>query len=266
MNVFQLKRFLGFLQYNLKRPHHNGHGIHSPFLFDFVTNVLYSIDDKKKIVIDIENIRKQLKKSTNIVKVEDLGAGSVKLAPANRKIKDIVRISSITPKLGLLLYKIVHYSKPNIIIELGTCLGLGTMYLASGNATSKVFTIEGSDTLMQMAKKNFNGLNITNIFTQHGNFDDVLPVILKENSKFDLMYIDGNHRKEAVLKYFYNSLPFAHDNSIIIIDDIRWSEEMYATWLELCCNKNVKLSLDLFKIGIIFFNSKLRKQHVKLYY
>jgi hypothetical protein len=80
------------------------------------------------------------------------------------------------------------------------------------------------------------------------------------------LYIDGNHRNEALLNYFSVSLPYAQDNSVMIIDDIRWSEGMLNAWLKICKNEHVKVSLDLQNMGIIFFNRKLRKQHFKVYY
>ena len=230
--------------------------------------MLYKTLPKNQIIKNIEILRKEFFKNTKILNVDDFGAGSAKLQlqKIDRQISRIANISSTTPKYGNLYYRIANFLKPEIVIELGTCLGLGTMYLASGNETSKVFTIEGSTSLIQLAQKNFHSLNITNIVAEHGNFDTVLPCILNGNGKFDLMFIDGNHRKEAVLNYFYTSLPFASGNAIMIFDDIRWSEEMFEAWCEICRNECVKLSLDLFKIGIVFFRKKLRKQHLQLYY
>jgi predicted O-methyltransferase YrrM len=266
MNIFRIKQFFAYVGYKLQRPHNIGHGIHSPFLFSFVTNILYSDRDTEKKIKKVDRIKKQLRRDKKSIEIEDPGAGSVRLQGRKRKICDIAKISSTSPKYGILWHRIVNYYQPEIVIELGTCLGLGTMYLACGNENAKIFTVEDSAPLIQLARQNFQNLNFTNIFIQQGNFDNVLPVLLKENGKFDLLYIDGNHRKEAVLRYFFTSLPFARANSIIIVDDIRWSEEMYSAWLKLCENENVRLSLDLFKVGIIFFNPKLKKQHYKLYY
>jgi predicted O-methyltransferase YrrM len=266
MIIFYIKRIFDFLNYKFCQPHKNGHGIHSPFLFSFLTEGLYKKIPINEMIKDIYLLRTRLLKKNEILNIEDLGAGSLYLRTKERKISDIVRFSSSEPKYGMLLYKIVNYFKSEIVIELGTCLGLGTMYLASGNESGRVFTIEGSQSLLRLAKKNFQDLNMTNIFVKHGNFDEVLPAMLKENGKFDLMFIDGNHRKKSILNYFYISLSFARDNSVMIFDDIRWSEEMFEAWSEIIQNENVRISLDLFKIGIIFFCKKLNIQHFEIYY
>jgi len=266
MNIFRFKQIIGFLSYKLRRPHRKGHGIHSPFLFSFVTGALYKKNQKKSILDQIEKIRNELLNNNETIAIEDMGAGSAKLKQTRRKISDIVRISSSSCKQGMLLHKIVNYCKPEIIIELGTCLGIGTMYMASGSELAKIFSIEGSQSLLQLSQQNFYKLSFNNITLKEGNFDEILPSLLKEQGKFDLMYIDGNHRKDAILNYFYLSLPYVQNNSMIIFDDIRWSEGMLEAWFEICKNNDVSISLDLYKIGIVFFNKKLKKQHFEVYY
>jgi predicted O-methyltransferase YrrM len=266
MNRFLFKQLSSFLNYKVQRPHRNGHGIHSPFLFNFVTETLYKKKQSKRIINPIEKIRKEMLKNNDLIVIEDLGAGSTRLKQNHRKISDVARISSSSKKYGMLLHKIVDYCKPEIVIELGTCLGIGTMYMASGSEQAKIYSIEGSQSLLDLAQKNIQKANLSNIFLQKGNFGEVLPSLLKEHGKFDLMYMDGNHRKEAVLNYFSMSLPYTQDNSVMIIDDIRWAEDMFDAWFEICKNEHVKVSLDLQNTGIIFFNRKLRKQHFKVYY
>jgi predicted O-methyltransferase YrrM len=263
---FTLKKSIEFLGYNLRCSHRNGHGIHSPFLFDFVMYVMYNPGKDGAELADIRRLRKRLSASNEQIVVEDLGAGSARKAGKGRKIKDILRIASTTQKYGRLLHRVVNYLQPEVVIELGTNLGLGAMYMASGNTHARVFTIEGSIALHDKAKDFFLELGYTNIIALHGNFDEVLPVILKENGKFDLMFIDGNHRKEAMLRYFRASLPFVREHSVMIFDDIRWSEDMLEGWREICRDGRVRFSLDLFHWGIVFFDTKMIKQHYEIFY
>jgi predicted O-methyltransferase YrrM len=266
MNLFLFKRAFQFLSYLLRHPHRNGHGIHSPFLFDFVTKVLYKRKNWHQSFTDIERLRKSLLKNRETITVEDLGAGSGRKTNKTRKISDMVRYSSINPKNGRLLFNIIDYIGPEIIIELGTCLGFGSMYMAAGATIGKVYTIDGSADLSEKATENFERLRLTNIHARQGSFDDVLPTILEDNGMFDLMFIDGNHRKDAVLHYFALCLPYINRRSVIIFDDIRWSNEMFEGWLEICKHEKVRLSLDLFRLGIVFFDEKILKQHVEIYY
>jgi len=265
MNRYQFKLFFSYLSYLIYRPHREGHGIHSPFLFDYMTSVLNnrSISPQLKEVL---NLRQQLLKDISILQVEDLGAGARNHRNHERRVKNIIRYSSTVPKYAKLLHHTVAHFQPKSILELGTCLGLGTAYLATACPTAKVITVEGSNHLFQRSRENFDLLKINNIFPVNGNFQDILPQIVKEEKGFDMVFMDGNHRKEATLNYFETLLPCMNSNSMVILDDIRWSEEMFEAWQKITEYKQVRLSLDLFQLGIVFFNEKLQKQHFQIYY
>lgn len=266
MSFFRLKVAFGFLWYYLNRPHRNGHGIHSPFLFAFLQEVVYSKIPENSFLTAIKRLKMKVTESKEFVIVDDLGAGSNRLRNSERSISKIAGISSISHKYGRLLHKTVRYFKPEIIIELGTCLGFGSMYMASGYEWAKVITIEGSEALVKKSLENFSLIDQDNITVIHGSFDEVLPSILQKNKGFNLIFIDGNHQKTEVLGYFKMCLPYITSDSIIIVDDIRWSMGMLEAWREICKESHVTLSIDLFRMGIVFFNSKLKKQHFKIYY
>jgi len=266
LNPRAIKYLFEFLSYRIRRPHRKGHGVHSPFQFDFINQVLHKKISKNQDIVKIEGLKRNLLKDNTIIEVEDFGAGSLRISGKYRKISQVTRNSSTSPKYGRLLFNLVNHYKPDVIIELGCCLGFGTMYMAMANKNGKVYTVDGSQELIKKALQNFERLQFSNIFPTHGIFDNVLPSILKENGKFDLAFVDGNHRKDAMLSYFNLLLPYAHSGSIIVFDDIRWSEEMELGWQEIKDNPDIKLSLDLFQMGIVFFNEKLNKQHFELFY
>ena len=76
-----------------------GHGIHSPFVFDFITNVL---NDKKKYPCyhTIEKVRQQLKQDAAVIEVEDFGAGSTVIKSHKRVVKAIANSSLKSPKFA----------------------------------------------------------------------------------------------------------------------------------------------------------------------
>jgi predicted O-methyltransferase YrrM len=266
MILFRFRVAFEFFWYSIRRPHRNGHRIHSPFLFAYLQKVIYSKALEDSSLSAIQALKYKLSKSKEIVSIADFGAGSHSLKHSQRKISDIARRSSIPHKYGKLLYRTVGYFKSEIIIELGTCLGFGSMYLASGNEKSNLFTIEGSGELVKKSQENFRQMKMDRIAVIPGNFDDTLSSVFAKQPRVDLFFIDGNHRKAAVLNYFRQCLPYVTDGSVLIVDDIRWSEEMVEAWREICNDQTVTLSLDLFRLGIVFFNHKLKKQHFKIYY
>ncbi len=254
-----LKRYLIF---KLKAKHKNGHGIHSPFIYNFLTEIIENENENFYSFFEIEKLRFDLLKSKEKIKVKDFGAGSKKNFSSKwRKISDITKYSSQSSRFGKLLFRIVNEFKPKTILEIGTSFGIGTSYLAKVNSKNKIFTLEGCEEIINIAKKNFKILKLKNIFIKKGEFSKTIPEVLREIKFLDFVFFDGNHRKKQTLEYFNICLKKSHEKSIFIFDDIHWSKEMEEAWEKIKENEKVKVSLDLFFIGIIFFRKNLQKQN-----
>jgi predicted O-methyltransferase YrrM len=245
-----------YLQYLLKASNGKGHGIHSPFVFEFVTKVM---NDKNQYECysPIEQLRSQLKRNTTVLSIEDFGAGSRTNAQKQRSISFIASTSLKPKKFGQLLFRASRFYKPQTILELGTSLGITSSYLASGNTDANLITMEGAKSVARVAETNFEKLNLHNIKVIQGNFDETLPSFLMDTSMIDLAFIDGNHRKGPTINYFEQLLPKLNDYSILIFDDIHWSKEMEDAWRIIQSHTKVTLTIDLFFIGLVFF----RKEH-----
>jgi predicted O-methyltransferase YrrM len=176
--------------------------------------------------------------------------------PDKRKISAIAKSSLKPKKYSQLIFRIVHYYKPNTILELGTSLGITTSYLAFANPAAKIITMEGAPEVASTAKKNFKQLLLYNINIVEGNFDDTLPSVTGQLSSVDFAFIDGNHRKEPTLKYFNQLIKLSTSTTILIFDDIHWSIEMEEAWDEIKLHPLVTLTIDLFFIGIVFFRKE----------
>ncbi|MFH2143204.1 MAG: class I SAM-dependent methyltransferase, partial [Bacteroidota bacterium] len=225
--------------------HKKGHGIHSPFVYDLIKNVFndktdYSVYDK------IENSRKKILSDERTIEVNDLGAGSRIFKTSFRKIKDIAKTSVLEKKYGQLLFRIVNYFKPENIIEMGTSLGISTLYLASGNPDAKIYTIEGCKNIHDFSRSLFDDYKDLNIKTICGSFDQELPRLLMDIEKPDFIFFDGNHKKEATLYYFNTCLEKAHSKTIFFFDDINWSKEMQEAWQKIIIHNKVSVSIDLY--------------------
>ncbi len=242
-----------FIKYYFNAKNGKGHGIHSPFVFEFVKNVL---NDKKKYDCyeKIEPLRKQLLNDNTIIAVEDFGAGSAVIPFNDRKISAIAASSLKKKKFAQLLFRIVKYYQPKTIVELGTSFGITTSYLACANSNSKVFTLEGSKAIGAIAEKNFKKLNLQNVYYTQDVFERSFPQILNKIKSIDLLFVDGNHRRDATLNYFHKSLLKSTPCSIFIFDDIHWSSEMEDAWSQIKKHSSVTLTIDLFFMGIVFFS------------
>lgn len=242
-----------YLRYFITASNGKGHGIHSPFVFNFITKVL---NDKRHFYYydTIEAIREELLNTDRIIEVEDYGAGSAVHASRERKVKQIAQWSLKPKKYAQLLFRMAQYYQPQTILELGTSLGITTSYLAAANHQSRVYSFEGAPAIATIAQNVFNKLRLNNIHLSTGNFDDTLAPALETLPSIDFAFIDGNHRKEPTLRYFNWLLPHITSHSFIVFDDIHWSAEMEAAWKEIIQHPSITCSIDLFFIGIVFFN------------
>lgn len=250
-----------YLKYYFNSKNGRGHGVHSPFVFDFIIHVL---NDRKKYECykEIENLRQQLLQNNSTINVEDFGAGSAVIPFKARKVNAIARSSLKNKKFAKLLYRIVKYYKPKNIIELGTSFGITTCYIAAGNKNANVNTFEGSKEIAKFARQNFAAANLQNINLVEGNFSETFFSAIETIEKIDFAFIDGNHRRDATLSYFLSLLKKSSNNSIFIFDDIHWSSEMEEVWQQIQQHNSVTLTIDLFFIGLVFFNPDFKvKQH-----
>jgi predicted O-methyltransferase YrrM len=250
---------LKYLKYYFEASNGKGHGIHSPFVFEFVTKV---INDKRHFYAydHIEDLRRDLLLDKKMLTIRDFGAGSNVSKRNERKVKDIARSALKPKKFGQLMFRMVDFYHLNTIVELGTSLGITTSYLASGNALGKVYTFEGAMEVAKIAKENFRQLELDNIKLIEGNFDETLPVQLINIETIDLVFVDGNHRRQPTIHYFEQLLEKSGKHSIFIFDDIHWSREMEEAWKYIQEHSAVTLTIDLFFIGIVFFREEQKVQ------
>lgn len=258
-------RTINFLNYSLLSRHRRGHGIHSPFVYDLVSRVFGNNTDQS-VVLKVERIREMMLSDKRIISVNDLGSGSVSLKTKNRKVSEIAKHSSVSGKYGKLLSDMAVEFGEKMIIELGTSLGISTMYLAASRPDTTVYTIEGSPEIAGIARQNFIAANLSNINLLEGSFDDILQVLKLEGVKPGLVFIDGNHRKKPLLKYFNTIADFSDTKTVVIVDDINYSREMNEAWNILKQHTKVSIAIDLFQMGILFFKEGISRSDYTIRY
>jgi predicted O-methyltransferase YrrM len=254
--MFNLRFAKDYLLHRLRAK--NRHGVHSPFVYRLVDKVIYDFSSQK-VYPEAEELRRQLILDTRMITVTDLGAGSHVNNNRQKKISDIARNALKPPQLAQLLYRLAAEMKPRSIIELGTCLGVTTVYLQKAVPGAKVYTLEGCPETAKIATETFKKAAVNNVALHTGNFDDTLPGVIKGLEEVDFVFVDGNHQKEATLKYFEWCLPKVNENTLLIFDDIYWSEGMKEAWTQIKAHPQVTVTIDLFWIGLVFF----RKGQVK---
>ncbi len=238
----------------------NHHGIHSPFVFQFVTQCLYD-KESKSYYNDLKRYRQRLLASKEVITVSDFGAGSRVFNSNTRAVAAIARHAGASFKRTKLLARCVAYFRPTSVLELGTSLGIASVALASQDNTL-VQSIEGCPATAEIARRYFTEFEIRNVELVIGQFGESLPKLTKNN--YDLIYFDGNHSKEATLNYVAMLLPTITNDTVWLFDDIHWSEEMTAAWEEIKALEQVRVTVDCFWLGFVFFRKEQVKEHFKV--
>ena len=178
----------------------------------------------------------------------------------------MARTSAKPAKYGQLLFRLVNRFQPAVIFDLGTSLGITTSYLAGARQQAQVYTFEGCPNIVLEAQNNFNQLGLVNISLVQGNLDDTLLAQLQAVNELDFVFFDGNHRYEPTMRYFNACLARHHGNSVFVVDDIYLSQEMKRAWREIKKHPQVRQTVDLYFIGLVFFRSTQPKEDFTLYF
>lgn len=252
---FQLAR--KYFHYYRTASNSKGHGMHSPFVFDFILNVLNN-GKYYDPPAEIEQLRKKLLADKRIIEVEDLGAGSRTGIAKQKSISQIAR-SALKPKrYAGALFRLARHYQPQSVVELGTSLGITTAYFSKAASGADITSIEGSKAVHDIARENLSVLQCHNVQQVQGNFDLVLEEVLQKYQTIDLGYIDGNHRYEPTILYFHQFLEKTNTGTILVFDDIHWSEEMEQAWEEIKNHPAVQYTIDIFFLGFVFFRKEFK--------
>lgn len=261
-STFQLA--VKYLKYYVNASNGKGHGVHSPFVFDFIQHVLN--DDRIFYAYrQIENLRQLLKADQRVLEIKSHVEESGVVKQVFSKIADMASSSGCSAKYGQLLFRITDKYGPSEILEIGTSLGITSGYLAMANHNTSVTTIEEAGSLVKIAGANFQKLGIRNIRILEGNIDQQLSDWLAQGRNIDLALVNGFQDAASIIRYYKAIWKNLHENSMLILMGVHASTEMEKAWKEIQQDDAVTLSIDLFCMGLVFFRKEFRvKQHISI--
>lgn len=239
--------------------------LHSPFVFDLYNSCI-ARQGVPPATPEIEKLRKAALHNDSLVTQTDLGASGQKKRVRKKTVRFFARTHAKPVRLARIIHRMVHHYAYTRIIELGTSLGFTSAYISTAlPPEGQLITIEGAEEIAAVARLHFNKLGCSeriNLLT--GNFDEVLPGVLAKQERVDLGFIDGNHTYEATMNYFNQFLAKVHNGSVLVFDDIYWSRGMTRAWEEIKAHPEVRVTVDLFFIGLVFFRKEQAVEHFRL--
>jgi len=235
------------------------HSLHSPFLFNLMTRVISVVPVYHA---PLERLRQELMRDKNEIPFNDLGTGAT-LLPRSRSISTIAKRSLSPARFSCLYQRLISYFRCTTVVELGTSLGINTLYLAQSPGV-QVYTFEGADSIAAVAQANFARMQMKNITLIQGDIDVTLADFVAKGLRVDFAFMDANHTLRATVKYFEYLMTVMHEESVLVVDDIHLTQEMESAWLAVQRHERVRATADLYRCGIAFFTPLLDKQHVVL--
>ena len=279
-----LYRAKSWLRHQLTAWNTGGEGVHSPYLFEWVRMVMMD-ENAYYIWGEIERCREKMLRDERELEFVDYGSGKLKgengkLKGANgerRRVCDIARRSLAKRKYAQMLSRLVNWlgASHNLengsgtayslefrgltIVELGTSLGVTTAYMAAMDSRNRVVTFEGCEAVANIARENWKALNINNIECRIGKID--VEQLAGDIEHLDVAFIDANHTYVSTCEYFDVLAGIVHEKSVIVVDDIHYTEEMEKAWKAICADERVTSTIDLYQMGLVFFDKHYWKRH-----
>lgn len=239
------------------------HSLHSPYMYRLMTEVIEMHTRKQEVILP-EELRKRLLISKEKILVTDLGGGSHHIRGEWRQVKNLAHYSGRRRRPGKLLYRLAKHFNPDVVLELGTSLGIGSLYLRAALPAARIVSIEGCPNIAGLAKRNISESGASDVEVIEGSFDSVLTKDFINGLNPTMIVFDGNHRKEPTIDFFNRLVDIATSETVFIFDDIHWSKEMEEAWECIKADKRVRVTIDLFIFGVVLFRNEMSRQHFVL--
>ena len=140
-------------------------------------------------------------------------------------------------KVNRLLFRLVNYFRPKTLVEVGKGNGDAFRYMQAARSSMDAISVDGSD------------------------WEEVhrqLEKVLKRMKQVDFLHIAYTPYYKEVFEAIF---PYLHQQSIVVIGDIYASKERKVWWKQLTIDERIRLTFDLYDLGLMFLDTKRYKQN-----
>lgn len=239
-----------------------GYGVHSPFVFNLITKVINERCSYYSFY-DIELLRKQLLfREQEIVYPDRQQKGRVR----RRTIGEIVAREAIKPKHGALLFRLANYFKSKKILQLGPSMGLSTLYLTSYAPDLDCIALENVPEFATIARMAFEKEGKNPVDLRTGAYTELLPKALEDMESPDFIFFNTLYEQHNNVWLFNECMKHVHEDTVFVLEGIKASRKMRELWQDICARPDVTVTIDLYSMGIVFFNKRLHKRDYIVYF
>jgi len=157
---------------------------------------------------------------------------------------NIIRLKKKEPhQVERMIFRIVQDHQPDTMLEIGNRTGIETQYMihACPKATCKSIT-----------------------YAPNKEDDKSLKFALSEMEKLDFVLFNAPAERSQRMNEFRLCLQKMHEGSLFVVNHIHKTPELAFTWKLMRNHPEVRVSIDLYSIGILFFKSDLPKCRLRI--
>jgi hypothetical protein len=232
--------------------HRRGFGIHSPWLFRLITEV---IENKKRLqeykIIDLQRIR-----LTELIKQRE---AELKLNPFFDHLlkssgrRNLLKAIEVSSKYGKLIMRLVNDLKPGSVAIVGPSFGLNILYAALNELKITVNYYKPANYPDEICKETLIDAGVQNV--------KYLDIEYDVSNGEEFVFINSAFNPDMAEKLTGLIIESANVHTVLIISGIHESLQIEAVWNHFIKSAKVRISLDLFEIGIAIFSSRFQKEH-----
>lgn len=245
-------RAISRLIYLKRARHRGGHGIHSPFLFHLISEVV----EARKRLPEYKIFKALKNNALNLLEYSPEPSLSKTYQQFNlpsSKPKKLYRRVELPLRYSKVVFRLIREFKPSSIINYGPTFGVSLAVMAMASNNSVVYQLINNTAYELISKELLKDTEISNIqFIPENSVSKVNPEFIMLNYSNN-PYLSRNVVQECLKTH--------GDDDVLIIRGIHESREMEAIWREMIANESVRVSLDLFEIGIALFRKGLQKEN-----
>ncbi len=237
-------RWLDYLSYVFQSS--NRHGIHSPFVYSFTDSILYKQNEP---IESIEYQRTQMIQSKS------------KFFDGN--LSQFTDEFTLNSKYTCLLYRISKAYKFTHIREWGLSTGIETNYILYPLLVESKIPVKYEYRYKSKNQvKRFTNENL--IYNYQGEIEG--ENWSENNERINLELINFTKSLDEVWQAIDEIKTTYNENTVILITNIRHTDNHYLTWRQISNLKEFSVSIELFRLGILYFRSGQVKEHFTIRY
>lgn len=234
------------ISYFLKARHRGGHGIHSPFLFRLITRVIENkgyFSAYQLLKSADENMHNML----NILEFEPF-----KQRPM--KDHDLRRLYTLPPGYDRLLFRLVDDFSPAAIAFYGSTFGVTLLALALADSRKRVIAQIENNHFRSFCRRLSDVYEVNNIEITE----------TRKPSKADFIVIQQPSDPAYCDRILNTILEEPDFHGVIVVCGIHYSQALENIWASHQRREAVRVTLDLFELGIFICSKGLQKEEFML--